>query len=394
MAATAFVSGTDLDELFELIDGGFLDDDESITEELESFISELPSVEQSSEVFSCHMCDKVCKSARGLTRHKNTKHQELSTSSSSNVTLKSEEAALKKLHPLHLKVIVQKCAKNLSTDLCFPEDMRAKFLNICFTADNSTTLWDKIKSSLISFKGDPEKFYSVFFGLMCTNLMPDHFEDMTITNTLLREVSTEVLLHMSGGNKVDITPTNKPIGEKELQSLQYLAGFVIHKLYTRYRKAAAKKKNVSHFQYCSILKACKVECDENQTLVNVRDRGGLWRANKKIIDLLVQCEVLFRSKTSVFCTSLSAKDFVSEIITSNIIVRSNFNDVCMSADTPVPKEIQKNILEQIITLFVRVRTFSFAKNTRERYKTAKKETRKRSLRTEIKKSTAQALEEI
>ena len=122
-------------------------------------------------------------------------------------------------------------------------------------------------------------------------------------------------------------------------------------------------------------------------MINVHDRGGLWRTNKKIIDLLVQCEVLFCSKTSVFCTSFSAKDFVNEIIASNI-VRSNFKDVCMSADTPVPKEIQKNILEK-----VRVRTFSFAKKTRESHKMAKKESRKRSLRTE-KKSTAQALEEL
>ena len=41
----------------------------------------------------------------------------------------------------------------------------------------------------------------------------------------------------------------------------------------------------------------------------------------------------------------------------------------------------------MITLFVRVRIFSFAKSTRERHKIAKKESRKRSLRTEIKKSS-------
>jgi len=57
----------------------------------------------------------------------------------------------------------------------------------------------------------------------------------------------------------------------------------------------------------------------------------------------------------------------------------------MPADTIVPKEVQKTLLEQIVTLFIRVRTFSFAKNTRERHKAAKRESRKRSLRTEIKK---------
>ena len=131
MAASTFVSGADLDELFELIDGGFLDDDESITEELESFVYELPSSEQSVEGFPCDLCDKVCKSAHGLMRHKNTKHQENTNPSSSNAALTSEETAQKKLHPLHLKVIVENCAKNLSTDFCFPEDMRDKFLDTC-----------------------------------------------------------------------------------------------------------------------------------------------------------------------------------------------------------------------------------------------------------------------
>ena len=59
----------------------------------------------------------------------------------------------------------------------------------------------------------------------------------------------------------------------------------------------------------------------------------------------------------------------------------------MSADNLVSQEIQKDVHEQMITLFVRVRTFSFAKCTRERHKIAKKESRKRSLRTEIKKSS-------
>ena len=77
-----------------------------------------------------------------------------------------------------------------------------------------------------------------------------------------------------------------------------------------------------------------------------------------------------------FFTSLSTKDFIVDIMT-NIIVRSNYNSVWMSADTLVAKEIQKNVLEQMITLFVRVRTFSFAKSTRERHRIAKKESRQK-----------------
>ena len=180
--------------------------------------------------------------------------------------------------------------------------------------------------------------------------------------------------------------TKFDISNKEIKCLHYLAGFVIHKLYKKFKFSKKEKDPVYNFQCCSILRVCQVETNVNQTLVNVRERGGLSRANPKIIDLFDQCELLFRSRTSVFFTSLSTKDFVVDIMT-NIIVRSNYNSVCMSAYTLVSKEIQKNVLEQMITLFVRVRTFSFANSTRERHKIAKKESRKRSLRTEIKKSS-------
>jgi len=103
---------------------------------------------------------------------------------------------------------------------------------------------------------------------------------------------------MSGkAKKMSSTAVNmKPeITDKEMKSLQYLSGFVLHKMY----KKIASGKNLNNnynLQCCSILHACKVETDESQTLINVRDRGGLWRANPKIIDLFVQCEMFFESK--------------------------------------------------------------------------------------------------
>ena len=121
-----------------------------------------------------------------------------------------------------------------------------------------------------------------------------------------------MLQHLSGV-KEKLTPvmeTKFDIRNKEIKSLHYLAGFVIHKLYKKFKFSKKEKDPVYNSQCCSILHACKVETDVNQTLVN----GGLWRANPKIIDLFVQCELLFRSRTSVFFTSLSTKDFVVDIM--------------------------------------------------------------------------------
>ena len=43
-----------------------------------------------------------------------------------------------------------------------------------------------------------------------------------------------------------------------------------------------------------ILKACKVEHDDSQTLVNLNDRGGLWKVNKEMQGIFIECENIFR----------------------------------------------------------------------------------------------------
>ena len=117
--------------------------------------------------------------------------------------------------------------------------------------------------------------------------------------------------------------------------------------------------------------ACKVENDDTQALVNVRDRGGLWKVWKKMQDIFVECEILFRSKTSTFTSSLVCKDLVTQSL-KNITINSNFNDIILSVDIHMKKEVRVNLLEHILTLYFRVRALSFAKDVREKHKAAHK----------------------
>ena len=102
----------------------------------------------------------------------------------------------------------------------------------------------------------------------------------------------------------------------------------------------------------------------------------------------MQCELLFRSKTANFITAFVCSDFINGVM-KNIIVTSNFNAICTNLDVHITREMRNNLLEHILTLFVRVRTFSFAKDIREKHKIGKKkQLRKRSLRTEMKSSSS------
>ena len=280
---------------------------------------------------------KICKSQRGLSRHKNATHKHASaTESSPLVGSAIDENAVKKLHPLQLKVMVIKSAETLSKDFCYPEETRNFFSEFSFTTDESYDLWCKITGIIDSFNGDAEKFYSSFYSLFMDNLLPEKLE-RTDTYTLLAEVANHVLIHLSGTNIGTIEQKTEipSMPDKELKSLQYLSGFILHKLHSKFR--FSKNCNTDFNKQCIlILQACKLENDVTQTLVNSRDRGGLWKVNKKIQDIFLNCEIIFRSNTANFTTLLICKDLVDKMM-KNIIIVSNFNSICSAIDPKVQK---------------------------------------------------------
>ena len=141
-----------------------------------------------------------------------------------------------------------------------------------------------------------------------------------------------------------------------------MAGFVLHKLHSKFK--FAKKWSSSFNRQCiTILQACKTDFDASQTLVNVRDRGGLWRVSEKMQEVFIQCEKFFRSKTADHLSSLSCEKMVFEML-KDCTVMSKYHSICYGIDPKVNKEISMNLLEHIyrLSLFVKVRVFSYAKD--------------------------------
>ena len=111
-----FIAGKDLDDLYDLLDNVFFDEDVDFEKDLAALV-----IAESHEANSCcDECSKVCKTQRGLTRHKNTKHS--SSRSSSGVPFSSETIIEKKLHSDVLLRIVNECAESSFHDLGLPQE--------------------------------------------------------------------------------------------------------------------------------------------------------------------------------------------------------------------------------------------------------------------------------
>ena len=162
------------------------------------------------------------------------------------------------------------------------------------------------------YTGDAEKCYAVFYGLLCDNLLPTKFEDLPDTNILLAEVGTCMLLHLSGEPSVVSrnmdSYENTILSEKELSTIQYLSGYVVRKLYSKYK--FVKSPGQFEKQYLSILFACKADPNDKQKCVDMKNRGGLWKTNTDTQNIFVHAEKIFRKHTISSVTCIDSKSLV------------------------------------------------------------------------------------
>ena len=176
------------------------------------------------------------------------------------------------------------------------------------------------------------------------------------------------------------------LSERELKSIQYIFGYVVHKLYSEFK--FSKNKDCVYSKQClSILLCCKIDFDDTQTLINAKDRGGLWRVNEAVQNIFIECEKIFCSFTSAFRLAFKYSELVQEMQANSIII-SNYDSLCCSIEPKVNKELSLNLLESMLELFIKVQMFSFVRDIKEKHKVKTKKTKSRSLRTEIKKSSS------
>lgn len=124
---------------------------------------------------------------------------------------------------------------------------------------------------------------------------------------------------------------------------------------------------------------------KSDTLINAKNRGGLWKIVPEIRKIFLIAESKFRLYTAHRISKIDSNNLVSQLML-NSLVKGNYFDVCSRADTDkIPKEIALNLLEHLLLLYVRVRSFSFAKDKVKKHKLEMQQRKTKSLRTELKR---------
>ncbi|XP_044168372.1 uncharacterized protein LOC122952577 [Acropora millepora] len=178
------------------------------------------------------------------------------------------------------------------------------------------------------------------------------------------------------------TNTTTILNERDIAGLQYLGGYVLHKLYRKHAKANTKESQ----QAMAILKAGKLEESTHgattQKLITSLNRGGLWSITMPAQRIFVKTEKHFRLLTpNINLQGINLRGITRKAITDSDIL-SNF-DLMVDASIESGSYIRKDVLYSVVKLYVRVQAFSVSKDVIQKYKLLTKQTKTKSLCNEL-----------
>ena len=239
----------------------------------------------------------------------------------------------------------------------------------------------------VNFKSS-EKFISTYYGNVVYNGEQLLTLETDISRLLLVKLADPLMIRFQNKESNQVVEDNAHnISDRQLAGLQYIAGYVISKLYKKIQKSNTKVTK-------AILEAAR-EHDEvittNQKLVSALNRGGLWHVSVETQQIFVLAEKYFQRKTN---NQLNSTLKINKIIT-DISSFSYVNDIMLKICEKVPdtlkvesnfKEIAKVTLFSMVQMYIRIRVFSLAKDFMQKHRMMKQQkSKEKSLRKTLKK---------
>lgn len=298
-----------------------------------------------------------------------------------------------------MKDLLKETSCKLQANKCYPSRLIDEFTSECCANLSEEVYGILIKSVKESAEvlqrsyPNPNNFYSKFYsGVVVhsssyfTNFSP---KAATLFATTLASVTYQDIVKPDSNQKNKNT-VQKSLSEKELAGLQYLGGYIFSKLH---KKLTSSKhwKTEKLQKSLSLLEAAKLPAvDETQKLVSCLNKGGLWFINTSAQNILIQCEHYFKTATEMktHIRSINRNEVVQKCL-SDVDIRANFEDISETATVKVEKNVAHDVLTSIIDLFIRVRSYTYAKDIVQKYKLKNKTqgTRSKALRKELKLTT-------
>ena len=173
----------------------------------------------------------------------------------------------------------------------------------------------------------------------------------------------------------------------EYGPLSYLAGYVIWSLYQK-SKDCSRSSSPHNKEIQTLMSSMRHETEENE-YISSPSRGGLWAPHEWIVRIAEVSELTFRKKYNKDNVTCLPVDTVANEVLASPLVQSLWSNIIQNCEGQISKECQSLCLENVVKLYVTVRSFSFAKDIVNKYKLSQHQRTQKTkgLRKELKKAS-------
>lgn len=297
---------------------------------------------------------------------------------------------VQQLSPGVLAEIVDRAVCNVKERKVFAENLRNELSNYSYQQlPEDSNEFSAVKAIYEGYtrNGDAEKFYGKYYATVAAKSTQFFSGISRNAATLLATKVADCLLAYSKQQKHSTKSSHHVkavLSDKEKAGMQYLGGYVLHNLHKKHGRA----NSVESQQAMAILKAGKLESmtDSSQKLVSALNRGGLWSITQPAQQIFLKAECHFRQFTSK--PDLQRLDIsgITNKATSDSDILAYYSLMVSDAELEPDSHVCKDVLHSIVSLYVHVRSFSFAKDIIQHYKIKATQTKARALRKEISRS--------
>ena len=351
---------------------------EDIEEEFNNALSEI----QDEKSFPCAKCEKVCKSKGGLTRHTNEKHNE--------ITAEQESLELNLFCPDTVASVVESIKSQIFREKLYGSDMNDSIKAV----SSSQALFNALFPLYAKFcrKKSQDQLIESFFALMPQSTRLLNCEDYKAANLIMIHIPEHLVgFYNINRGRTDRTETaqtsealqsnTQSLDKAERGPLSYVAGYVVSKLFQ-----TSKRKNGEHKEELNSLQSMK--SSGTSSFIASRTRGGLFNPSENLVVILEESEKTFRQQV---CESkLTLRNIPVETICNLTLkspkVKSLRENIVLTAGVSTTGQTQKLCLENLIKLYLKVRSFSYARDYLNKHKIKEKKTRQKALRKDLKRS--------
>lgn len=333
--------------------------------------------------FPCVKCEKVCKSKGGLTRHINAKHKEITA-----------EQTSPELDIFCLDTVAS-IVESIKSQIVREKLYGSKMNDSVKAASSSQALFDALFPLYAKFcrKKNQDQLVESFFALMPQSTRLLNCEDYKTANLIMIHIPDHLVsfynINRGRTDRVETAqtyqasqPNIQSLDQAERGPLSYVAGYVVSKLFqTSKRKDGEHKEELN-----SLLQSMK--SSDMSSFIASRTRGGLVNPSGNLVGILEEAEKTFRQQV---CESkLILRNIPVETICNSTLespkVKSLWENIVLSAGVNTGSRTQKLCLENLIKLYLKVRSFSYARDYLNKHKIKEKKTRQKALRKDLKRS--------